>query len=257
MGNEQDSEFKGLVALVTGASSGIGAETAIAFGSLGAHVLVHCNHGRNQAEAVAGRIREAGGQATILQGDLSTRAGISGLIEQLRESGLAPDILVNNAGSLIKRTPVLEFTPELWEQVFTLNLTSAFFLAQAVLPGMIAKGRGFIVNVSSVAARNGGGIGALAYAAAKGALSTVTKGLAKEFACQGIRVNAVSPGTIETNYHVTFSNPRVLESVANATPAGRNGQPKEIADTILYLCSERASFIHGQVIEINGGFLMA
>jgi 3-oxoacyl-[acyl-carrier protein] reductase len=122
---------------------------------------------------------------------------------------------------------------------------------------MIAKGRGFIVNVSSVAARNGGGIGALAYAAAKGALSTVTKGLAKEFACQGIRVNAVSPGTIETNYHVTFSNPRVLESVANATPAGRNGQPKEIADTILYLCSERASFIHGQVIEINGGFLMA
>jgi 3-oxoacyl-[acyl-carrier protein] reductase len=107
-----------------------------------------------------------------------------------------------------------------------------------------------------VAARNGGGIGALAYAASKGALSTVTKGLAKEFACKGIRINAVSPSTVETNYHVTFSSPQILEGVAKATPAGRVGQPNEIADVITFLCSERATFIHGQVIEINGGFLM-
>ena len=246
-----------MVALCTGASSGIGAECAIAFGERGAHVLVHYNQNRRQADDVAGRVRDAGGQASVLQADLSARAGIESLIAQLSESGFSPDILVNNAGSLIKRTPVLDFTLELWDQVFTLNLTSAFFLTQAVLPGMIAKGRGFVVNVSSVAARNGGGIGALAYAAAKGALSTATKGLAKEFAGRGIRVNAVSPGTVDTDYHRTFSTPQILDSVAQATPAGRLGRPREVADLIVFLCSARATFIHGQVIEINGGFLMA
>jgi len=257
MSNKQDSEFKGRVALVTGASMGIGAESAISFGSRGAHVLVHCNRSRNQAEEVAAKIRQSGGQASILQADLTTREGTESLIAQLKASGLALDILVNNAGSLIKRTPVLEFTPELWEQVFTLNLTSAFFLTQAALPGMLAKGRGCVVNVSSVAARNGGGIGALAYAASKAALSTVTKGLAKEFAGKGIRINAVAPGTIETNYHRTFSTSQMLESVAQATPAVRLGRPEEVADVITFLCSEGASFIHGEVIEINGGFLMA
>lgn len=218
---------------------------------------MHCNRSRTQAEEVAAKIRQSGGQSSILQADLSTREGTESLIAQLKASGLAPDILVNNAGSLIQRTPVLEFTPELWEQVFTLNLTSAFFLTQAVLPGMLAKARGCVVNVSSVAARNGGGIGALAYAASKAALSTVTKGLAKEFAGKGIRINAVSPGTIETNYHRTFSTAQMLESVAQATPAGRLGRSEEVADVIVFLCSEGASFIHGQVIEINGGFLMA
>ena len=130
-----------MVALCTGASTGIGAECAIAFGARGAHVLVHCNQNRAQADGVAEKVRNAGGQASVLQADLSNRDGIESLIAQLRESGLSPDILVNNAGSLIKRTPVLDFTPELWDRVFTLNLTSAFFLTQAVLPGMIAKGR--------------------------------------------------------------------------------------------------------------------
>ena len=250
-------EFRGLVALVTGASAGIGAATALAFGARGAHVVVHWNHNRADAERVGAEIRSAGGEASLLQADLSTEEGIRGLASQLKDSATPPDILVNNAGSLIKRTPVLDFTYELWDQVFTLNLTSALFLSQAVLPAMISKGRGWIVNVSSVAARNGGGIGALAYASAKGALSTMTKGLAKEFAPKGIRVNAVSPGTIETNYHRVFSTPQVLESVAAATPVGRVGRPEEVAGTIVFLCSEEASFIHGQVIEINGGFLMA
>jgi 3-oxoacyl-[acyl-carrier protein] reductase len=257
MSDKQDLEFKGLVALVTGASSGIGAESAIAFGTRGARVLVHCNRSLDQAEEVVCKIRKAGGQADTVQAELSTREGLESLISQLKESGAAPDILVNNAGSLIKRTRILEFTPALWEQVFMLNMTSAFFLTQAVLPGMIAKGRGFVVNVSSVAARNGGGIGASAYATAKGALSTMTKALAKEFAGQGIRVNAVSPGTVDTNYHRNFSSPEILDMVAKATPAGRVGQPREIADVITFLCSEQATFIHGQVIEVNGGFLMA
>jgi 3-oxoacyl-[acyl-carrier protein] reductase len=112
------------------------------------------------------------------------------------------------------------------------------------------------VNVSSLAARNGGGIGALAYASAKGALSTMTKGFTKEFAASGIRVNAVSPGTITTNYHKVFSTEEGLELVRDATPAKRIGAPEEVADVILFLCSPQARFVHGQVIEVNGGFLM-
>ena len=253
----EKSEFNGLTALVTGASSGIGAETALALGSRGARIWVHYNRNRDQAEAVVCGIRRAGGEADIVEADLSSQEGIESLTGQLKQSGIKPDILVNNAGSLIKRTPALEFTPALWEQVFTLNLNSAFFLTQAVLPAMIAKGKGYVVNVSSVAARTGGGVGALAYASAKGALSTLTKALANEFGGRGIRINAVSPGTIETNYHRNFSTQQGLENVAKATPIGRLGQPREIADVIAFLCSEPASFIQGQVIEVNGGFLMA
>jgi 3-oxoacyl-[acyl-carrier protein] reductase len=251
-----DQRFAGMTVLVTGASSGIGAQAAVAFGSRGGYTFIHCNRNTDGAKEVLGKVRQAGGDGAILAADLSAAAGIQQLVQLVEEAGSPPDILINNAGSLIKRTPVLDFTPELWSQVFTLNLTSAFFLAQALLPAMLARGRGFIVNVSSVAARNGGGIGALAYASSKGAVSTMTKALAKEFAGKGIRVNAVSPGTIDTNYHKNFSTTQALETVAAITPMGRLGTPEEVADLIVFLCSEEARFIQGQVIEVNGGYLM-
>ncbi|HET8548739.1 MAG TPA: SDR family oxidoreductase [Bryobacteraceae bacterium] len=248
----QPNEFAGLTALVTGASNGIGAETTVALGRSGARVLVHYNQAAEQASAV---LQRAGGTGELIQADLSRREGVHALIDRIR--GRAVDILINNAGSLVKRTRVLEFTEELWDEVMMLNLTSAFFLAQAVLPGMVERGRGVIVNVSSVAAKNGGGIGALAYATAKAALSTMTKGLAKEFASQGVRCNTVSPGTIDTNYHRTFSTQQMLKAVTDATPLGRLGTSQEVAHVILFLCSKESSFIHGQSIEVNGGFLMA
>lgn len=251
-----DTEFDGMTALVTGASSGIGAETAVAFGARGAFTLVHHNLNHTGAEAVLERIRAAGGDGAILQSDLSSREGVHRLIEAVDQVRRPVDILVNNAGSLVRRTRVLEFTEALWDCVFTLNLTSAFFLTQAVLRGMVERKRGFIVNVSSVAARNGGGVGALAYSSAKAALSAMTKGLAKEFAPHGIRVNAVSPGTVDTNYHRNFSTPQMLEGVVAATPMGRLGAPEEVAGVIVFLCTGAARFIQGQVIEINGGFLM-
>jgi NAD(P)-dependent dehydrogenase (short-subunit alcohol dehydrogenase family) len=191
----------------------------------------------------------------IVQADLATSEGSRHLASFA--AGRPIDILVNNAGSLVARTRVLDFTEDLWEKVMMLNLTSSFFLAQAVLRGMSERKRGYIVNISSVAARFGGGLGALAYSSAKAAVSTMTKGLTKEFAPQGIRVNCVSPGTIGTEYHKTFSTTEGLDSVRAATPAGRLGTSEEIADAVVFLCSDQASFIHGQVIEINGGFLMA
>ncbi|PYU60261.1 MAG: oxidoreductase [Acidobacteria bacterium] len=244
--------FGGMTALITGASSGIGAASATAFGTRGARVLIHYNCQESEAQRILERVRGAGGQGELLRADLTTMDGVRSLVRAL--AGRRIDILVNNAGSLIQRTPVLNFTEELWEQVLTLNLTSAFFLAKAVLAGMVERKSGFVVNVSSVAARNGGGLGALAYASAKGALSTMTMGLAKEFAPFGIRVNAVSPGTIDTKYHRNFSNDQILNAVKAATPMARLGTAEEVADVILFLCSHEARFIQGQVIEVNGGF---
>jgi 3-oxoacyl-[acyl-carrier protein] reductase len=247
--------FQNLTALVTGASSGIGEATAVALAQQGANVLIHYNSKLAEAEIVLKKVHAHGVQAELVQADLTTAEGTRRLCQFAQSKVI--DILVNNAGSLIARTRVLDFSQELWEKVMMLNLTSAFFVSQAVLKGMAQRKRGFIVNVSSVAARSGGGLGALAYATAKGAMSTMTKGLSREFAPLNIRVNAVSPGTVDTNYHLSFSTPEALDGVRASTPAGRLGTPQEIADAIVFLSSDQASFIHGQVIEINGGFLMA
>ncbi len=250
------SEFHGQTVLITGASNGIGAETAQMFGEAGAFVMVHYNNARERAQAVLDRVVAGGGSGMILKADLTRMAGCRELIVQVKNSGRPVDILINNAGSLVKRTPILEFTEELWDQVMTLNLTSAFFLAQAVLPGMIERKQGVIINIGSVAGRNGGGLGASAYSTAKAAIATLTKSLAKEFSPHGIRVNCVSPGTIDTNYHRTFSTPAMLQSIASATPMGRLGTSREVAEVVVFLCSCRSNFIQGQTIEVNGGFLM-
>ena len=247
-------QFEGLTALVTGSSNGIGAEAAVKFAQDGARVLIQYHTGEEQAAQVLERVRQAGSDGETRQADLSSRDGVRGFIEWLKDRPV--DILVNNAGSLVKRTRFLDFTDDLWEQVFMLNVHSAAMIARAVLPSMIEKKRGYVVNVSSVAARNGGGLGALAYASAKAALNGVTKGLAKEFAPMGIRVNGVSPGTIDTNFHRTFSTQPMLDSVRAMTPMGRLGESGETADVILFLCSDNARFICGQMIEVNGGFLL-
>jgi 3-oxoacyl-[acyl-carrier protein] reductase len=251
------NEFAGMTALVTGASSGIGAETAVGLARFGASVIVHHNANRAGAEEVASAIRQEGGAASLIAGDLSRSEGIRSVATQIQAWETPIDILVNNAGSLLQRTRVLDITEEYWERVLALNLTSAFFVAQAVLPRMVERRRGWIVNVSSLAALLGGGIGASSYATAKGGLSTLTKALAREFAPHGISVNAVSPGTIDTNYHRSFSSTEALESVVQATPLGRLGSPCETASVALFLCSQEARFIQGQVIEVNGGFSMA
>jgi 3-oxoacyl-[acyl-carrier protein] reductase len=253
----EPNELKGMIALVTGASSGIGGATAIILASSGASVIVHYSNNRKGADHVAEQICHGGGEAMLIAGDLSSLDGIQSVVEQLRRLPKPVDILVNNAGSLIERARILEIREDLWNRTLTLNLTSAFLISQAVLPPMLAQKRGTIINVSSLAALTGGGIGASAYAAAKGGLSTLTKALAREFAPHGIRVNAVSPGTIDTNYHRVFSSPEVINSVAAATPMGRVGTCEEVAEVIVFLCSDAARFIQGQVVEVNGGYLMA
>jgi len=251
-------EFEGKTALVTGASRGIGAAAVIALANSGASRLVlHYNSYKPGIENVMTSARNAGAEAVAIQADLGTDAGVEAFLQGLKATGAGIDILVNNAGSLVKRAKLAEFTPELFDRVMTLNVKSTWFIAQAVAPHMIERGSGVIVNVSSIAARNGGGMGATIYAAAKAAVSTITKGLAKELAPQGIRVNAVSPGTVDNNFHSQFSTRQILDAALAATPAGALGTNEEIADTIVFLCSHAARYIHGQTIEINGGMFMA
>jgi 3-oxoacyl-[acyl-carrier protein] reductase len=136
-----------------------------------------------------------------------------------------------------------------------LNVKSAWMITQAAVPAMVRKHSGCIVNLSSIAARNGGGIGAAVYAASKAAVMTLTKGLAKELAPQGIRINAVSPGTVDNYFHEQFSTRQILDNVTAMTPAGRLGTNEDVADVIIFLCSDAARYVHGQTIEINGGML--
>lgn len=250
-----DNELNGKAALVTGASRGIGAATANALARHGVRRLtLQYNLNRAGVEDVMAAVRREGAEAEAIQADLGDAAGLRTFLNCVREREF--DILVNNAGSLVKRARLAEYTEDLFDRVINLNVKSVYLTVQAVAPAMIRRSSGVIVNVSSIAARNGGGPGATIYAAAKASVTAITKGLARELAPSGIRVNAVSPGTVDNYFHEQFSTREGLDAVVKATPAGRLGTNEEVADTILFLCSDAARFIYGQTIEINGGMLM-
>jgi 3-oxoacyl-[acyl-carrier protein] reductase len=248
--------LSGKVALVTGASSGIGAATANLLAEMGARVAIGFNGNREGAETVLSQINTAGGEAILCQADLSRSEETESLVNQV-VSRLGPvDILINNAGSLVERLPIRTLTAERWDHVMNLNLRSAVLCSQAVAPGMIERGKGAIVNIGSIAGRNGGGPGAGPYAVAKGGLMVFTKSLAKELAPYGVRVNCVSPGVIDTPFHEVFSTPEMMATFVKAIPLGRVGTPTECAKAITFLASDAASYIVGETIEVNGGQLM-
>jgi 3-oxoacyl-[acyl-carrier protein] reductase len=166
------------------------------------------------------------------------------------------DILVNNAGSLVKRVPILDVTDEAYDEVMNLNLKSAIVCSKIVAPGMVSRKRGTIVNIVSIAGRNGGGPGAGLYSSAKAALISFTKSLAKELAPHGVRVNAVSPGVIDTPFHEVFSTPEMLANFVKGIPLGRVGTSMECAKVIAFLASEAATYVVGETVEVNGGQLM-
>jgi 3-oxoacyl-[acyl-carrier protein] reductase len=252
-----NKELNGKTALITGASRGIGAATAVCLARNGVKSFhLHYNSNKDGIEKTLAAVRSEGAEAEAIQADLGSLSGIQEYAEKVRAFAPAIDILVNNAGSLVKRAKLPEFTDELFDRVVNLNVRSAWSITQAVAPAMIERGSGVIVNLSSVAARNGGGPGATIYAGAKAMVSTMTKGLAKELAPKGIRVNAVSPGTVDNDFHAQFSTRQILDASVSMTPAGSLGTNEEIADTILFLCSNGARYIHGQTIEVNGGLFM-
>ncbi len=249
-------DFRDKVALITGASSGIGRATAEFFGEHGAKVAINYHNNEAGAEAAGSSITAAGGSAIVIQADVRRPAEIKALIKRTLDRFGPIDILVNNAGSLVERLGFLNVTEDRWDEVMNLNLKSAFLCSQAVVPSMVERKRGVIINVSSIAGRNGGALGSIPYSTAKGGLITFTKGLAKELAPHGIRVNGISPGVIDTPYHVQFSTPEAMKGYLSGIPLGRVGTPAEVASVIAFIASDAGGYLCGETIEINGGMLM-
>jgi len=251
-------DLKDKVVLITGSSTGIGAAAAVAFGKLGARVAVHYNSSQGPAEEVLGRVKATGAQAILLKGDVLESAQCQRLVDETVKAFGRIDILINNAGALVQRVPIEEITDELFDNVVYLNVRSAMMCTAAAVKAMRQQGQGgVVINVTSVAARHGGGAGASLYAGSKGFVSTMTRGLAKELVKDNIRVNAVAPGVITTPFHERFSTPQMLEGFRATIPMNRLGTAEECAGAFVYLASEQMSgYVTGQIIEVNGGQYM-
>lgn len=250
-------DLKGKVVLITGSSTGIGAAVARAFGANQAKVAVHYNRNEGPAQQVVRDIEAVGGEAVAMQADVTSSAAIKSLIEQTVSRFGRIDVLINNAGDLVGRRPITEMTDEFFDQVAHLNMRSVLMACKEAVPFMRRQGGGNIINVTSIAARHGGGGGALLYAASKGFVSTVTRGMAKEFVADNIRVNAVSPGVIATPFHDRHTSAEQMEAFNAGIPMRRAGTPDECAGTFLYLASNQLSgYVTGQIVEVNGGQLM-
>ncbi|KLI62861.1 SDR family NAD(P)-dependent oxidoreductase [Aurantiacibacter marinus] len=245
-------KFAGKTAIVTGGSRDIGRAVCVKLGSEGANVVINYNSNEADADAAVAAVEAAGGKAIKVKADVTKSADVDALVAAARDAfGDHIHILVNNAGGMVARKKLGEMDEEFFNHVMQLNLTSTFMTCKAVVPHM-SKGSA-IVNLASLAGRDGGGGGAIAYATSKGAVMTFTRGLAKELGPDGIRVNALCPGMIATTFHDTFTPDAARENVANATPLKRQGKAEEIADAVAYLASDEASFVTGVNLDINGG----
>jgi NAD(P)-dependent dehydrogenase (short-subunit alcohol dehydrogenase family) len=239
----------GSTALVTGATSGIGRAIADVLAARGVHVLVS---GRDpvRGERTVAEIRSAGGKADFLQADLSDAAAARSLARRAREATGTVDILVNNAGTFPFVTTA-DTTEELFDRIYNLNVKAPFFLVGALAPVMAETGRGVIVNVTT-AASDKGIVGATAYTSSKSAINQLTRIWAAEYGPAGVRVNAVSPGIIETEgVQAELGDDR--SALLAITPAGRVGRPHEVAAAVSYLTSDAASFVNGAFLAVDGG----
>jgi 3-oxoacyl-[acyl-carrier protein] reductase len=251
-------DLAGKAILITGASTGIGAAAARAFGRNRARVGINFNASRAEAESVAADITANGGEAILIQGDVTQPETAARIMSEAVTAFGRVDVLVNNAGALIKRTPIDQYSDDFLDAVLELNVKQvARFMREAAIQMRRQGGGGSIINVSSIAARHGGGPGSVIYAAAKGFVSTATRGWAKELVGDQIRVNAVSPGVIVTPFHERFSTAEQLAAMQATIPMNRLGTAEECIGAFLYLASEQlSSYVTGQIIEVNGGQYM-
>ena len=247
------SQFAGKVALITGGNAGIGRAAAIEFAKQGAKVVVS---GRREKEGnkVIAEIKVLGGEAIFVKTDVSKASDVKAMIEQTLATFGRLDFAFNNAGVEQLLTPLPEQTEETYDQIMDINVKGVWLSLKHEIPAMLKTGGGAIVNNSSIAGLIGGAAVPI-YVASKHAVNGLTKSVALEYAKQNVRVNAVAPGTIETRMFRDFAAaPEVRQALEGATPMGRIGQPEEIASTVVWLCSDGASFTTGQIFPVDGGY---
>ncbi len=249
------NSLAGKVAIVTGGGRDIGRACVMKLAQSGASVAINYHSSAAGADSAVAEIRETGGSAFALKGDMTSTTDVEGLVAKtVSEFGDRIDILVHVTGGLVARKTMAEMDEAHWNTVMDLNATSFMRAIKAVLPHMTQGGA--IVGLASQAGRDGGGPGAVAYAASKGAVMTMTRGLAKELG-PDIRVNSVCPGMIDTDFHNVFTKDDVRSHVANVTPLKREGSSEDVANLVTYLASDDAAFITGANIDINGGLLFS
>lgn len=243
--------LKGRTAIITGAARGIGKEIAIHFAQEGASVILVDIQG---AEACASELSLRGYRAEGMKVDITRSDEVEAAVGAVLSKEAKIDILVNNAG-IIARGTILDISDEIWQSVMDVNITGSFYWCRAVLPSMMRARQGRIVNVSSIAGKMGDITAAPVYGTSKGALNTLTKSLARQVAEYGITVNALAPHAIETDMSAQWSEEK-RKGVIEAIPLKRMGKPEEVAAAAVFLASDEAAFITGEVLNINGGFLM-
>lgn len=244
----------GKVALVTGASRDIGRAISISLAKAGVKVLVNYYRDKSMGEETVSIIKNNGGDAKAVFADVTNSVDVSKMIKKSQEVfGNEVHILVNNVGGLFARKKISEIDENFYNLLMDVNFKSVFLVTKAIKP-LMPEG-GSIVNISSQAARDGGGSGSSLYSASKGAVTSYTRALAKEFGPDGIRVNAITAGMTSTRFHDDFTSDEIRKKVAGATPLGREGRPEEIADLAIYLASDSSSYITGANMDINGGIL--
>ena len=246
------SQFKGKIAVVTGGGRDIGRAISVALAKEGAKVVVNYNSSEAGANETVAEIAAMGGEAIAVKADVSNMNEIKRLKSKtVKAFGNEVHILVNNAGGLFARKTLQELDDAFYDLVMDVNFKSTVFVMKAFVP-LMGKG-GSVINLSSLAARDGGGGGSSLYASSKGATTTFTRAMAKELGPQGIRVNAVCPGLIATKFHDDFTKDEIRAAVAGKTPVRREGQAEEVADLVVYLASDKSTFVTGANFDINGG----
>jgi 3-oxoacyl-[acyl-carrier protein] reductase len=247
-------DLTGKTAIVTGGGRDIGRACVMRLAQAGANVVFNYYKSSEGAESAVAEITAAGGKAFAVQGDMTKPADVDALAAKAVAEFGSIDILVNNTGGIIKRQTMSEMSLEHWQAVMDINVTSTWLAIKAVLPHLNEGSS--IVNLASQAGRDGGGPGAAAYGASKGAIMTFSRGLAKELGPK-TRVNALCPGMIDTDFHNIFTKPEVRTHVANVTPVKREGSPEDVANLVAFLASDESAFLTGTNVDINGGMFFS
>ena len=252
----QFSEFRNKKILITGASTGIGAELAKAFAKQGAIIGLHYFSSEDAAKTVASEIQGEGGRIELIKADVSDSQAMAGAVREAAEVLGGLNGLINNAGGMVRRIPYAKVSDKDYDEIMDLNARSIVVASREALPFLKEQG-GFVINTTSIAARNGAGGGAGMYGSSKAFVSNVTRGMAKEWIEFGIRVNAVAPGVITTPFHERYSTKEQLDAMLATVPQGRLGVAEDCVGAYLFLASKQlAGYVIGQTIEVNGGQLM-